>query len=585
MKSMTYRTLKQVILSILFVQVLYSQEVMNLGEITTGMKGYGKTVFLGSKVERFDFEVLGIQKNSTPGRSIILVRVLSPALKESGIFQGMSGSPCFINGKIIGALSSGFAFSKDSIGGITPMQYMLDQLLDFSDSSLSKTPLILPKINPPQVLKSALQGKMIPFSEFINDADTPKEPLAISGSILASSAKSFWPNGLIYFSDTSVTLQDSTSSEEPSLEPGATAVISLVSGDLDLSASGTITYIKGNRILMFGHPLLNLGLMDAPLLSGKVISVIPSLNSSFKLTAPSKIIGAIKLDRSSGVSGLLGSEAKTIPIRLGMNLGGKRSVNLSFQVIDHPVLTPYLVATVLTQALESNVRGLGLQSLSLQGNIKLAGYPPIDIENFVADLNGSRMAEYVGGIIQSINFNPFERPRFEGISLNIKAEERLDATAVVSARILTSRVKRGDSIPVALELQNIQGIRENVIFNLAVPLSAQKGKSFLLVGDGLSLMAADPDEASVELGSLGDVVRILNASLRNNHAYGLLVQSAKGTGLRGIRLEGIPPSVASLIGADTSSLDARLQRRIISRAVIPLDREVRGLASIEIEVE
>ena len=253
--------------------------------------------------------------------------------------------------------------------------------------------------------------------------------------------------------------------------------------------------------------------------------------------------------------------------------------------MDHPVATASLAALAVAQTLEAHTRGFGLQSLSMQGNIKLTGHPAIQIENVIADLNPSRMAQYVGGMLQAVCLNPFEKPAFEGISLTIKAEERLDLTAIAAVRLLKARAKRGEVLPVLVTLQNIQGVRETATFNIQVPSSAAKGKATLMVGDGYSLMAADPDERVMEVANLGDMVRILNGALRNNHAYALLVQTQTGAGLRGTRIEGIPPTVASLVGGDGASSDNRLQRRIIGRAVLPLEREVRGLSQLEVEIE
>jgi hypothetical protein len=274
-----------------------------------------------------------------------------------------------------------------------------------------------------------------------------------------------------------------------------------------------------------------------------------------------------------------------VPLRLGLNLGGKKTMNFRFDLMDHPVLTPLLAATVISQTLNANVRGLGMQSLSMQGNLKLAGYPPIQIESMVADLNSGRLAQYVGALLQAVTMNPFERPTIEGLSLAVKAEERLDLTAIAGVRTLKARVKRGDVLPVLVTLQNIQGVRETATFNVNVPSSAMPGKATLLVGDGLSLLNADPDQRAIDVGSLGDIVRILNNALRNNHAYSLLVQSQPGAGLRGSRIEGVPPTVASLLGSDGDSTSNRLQRRIIGRAVLPLEREVVGLVSLEVEIE
>ena len=565
--------------------VLFAQGPATLGvaEIRAGMKGYGKTVFQGAKIERFEFEVLGVQRNSAPGRSRIMVRASGGPLSATGILAGMSGSPCYIDGKLIGALSTGIAWEKEAIGGITPIAEMLDQLRDIPEIAPSRTPLILPKLEPPKVLKAALLGQMLDFQTLMGEPDPQALPMALAGSPLGSEAQRLWSGWPVTFS-AGPTLSGGREEASP-LEPGGMASITLMQGDLDLGVSGTITYVSGKRVLMFGHQLFNLGPVDLPLWSATVATTVSSYESSFKLALPVAPIGALRLDRSSGVAGILGAEAHMVPMRIGLNLGGKRTLNFRFEIMDHPVATAALAATAVAQTLDAHTRGLGLQSLSMQGNIKLAGQAAIVIEYFIADLNPSRMAQYVGAMLQAVCLNPFEKPVFEGISLTIKAEERLDLTAIAGVRLLKARAKRGEVLPVLVTLQNIQGVRETATFNIQVPSSAAKGRAILMVGDGFSLTAADPDERMIEVASLGDVVRLLNGAMRNNHAYALLVQTQTGAGLRGSRIEGIPPTVASLVGGDGATSDNRLQRHIIGRALLPLEREVRGISQLEVEIE
>ncbi len=571
-------------LALVFIAPLFAQApaTMGVGEIRAGMKGYGKTVFQGGKIERFEFEVLGVQKNAAPGRSRIMFRASGGPLAETGVLAGMSGSPCYIDGKLIGALSTGISFEKEPIGGITPIAEMLDQLRDIPDLAPSRTPLILPKLEPPKVLKSALLGQMLDFKTLLGEG-AEATTMALVGSPLGAEAQKLW-SGLPVTFAAGPTLSGGRDEASP-LEPGGMAAIMLMQGDLDLAASGTITYVSGKRVLMFGHQLFNLGPVDLPLWSATVATTVANYQSSFKLAMPVAPIGALRLDRNSGVAGILGAEARMVPMRIGLNLGGKRTLNFRFEIMDHPVATPALAATAVAQTLDAHTRGLGLQSLSLQGNIKLTGQAPIQIDYVMADLNPGRMAQYVGAMLQALCLNPFEKPAFEGISLTIKAEERLDLTGIAAVRLLKARAKRGEVLPVLVTLQNIQGVRETATFNIQVPYSAAKGKATLMVGDGYSLMAADPDERVMEVANLGDMVRILNGALRNNHAYALLVQTQTGAGLRGTRIEGIPPTVASLVGGDGASSDNRLQRRIIGRAVLPLEREVRGLSQLEVEIE
>ncbi len=572
---------------------LGAQATMPISEIRAGMKGTGRTVFKGARIETFDFEVLGIQRNMTPGRNLILVKASGGPLAETGILAGMSGSPCYIEGKLIGALSIGFAFEKEPMGGITPIGEMLDQLRDIPDTPPSRTPLILPKLEPPKVLKAALTGQMIPLSTLMGEPVNPIQggselPVVLNGTPLQPESQAMFSGLPVRFaannSINAMVAADAKTEASP-IEPGGMASVALLQGDMDMSAAGTITYISGKKVLLFGHQLFNLGGVDLPLWSASVAGNVASYQSSFKLAQPVAPIGALRLDRSVGIGGVIGAEAHMVPLRIGLNLGGRKTLDFRFEMMDHPFLTPVLTAIVVSQTLNGYVRGTGLQSLSLQGNIKIAGHPAIEIENVIADLNGNRMANFVGAMMQALSTNPFERPVFEGISLTIKAEERLDLTAIAAVRPLKAHVKRGETLPVLVTLQNIQGVRETATLNIPVPLNAAVGKTILMVGDGLSLSAADPDERNVDVSSLNDIVRLLNGALRNNHAYALLVQTQAGAGLRGSRIEGIPPSVASLIGADGASNDNKLQRHIIGRAVLPLEREVRGIVTMEVEID
>lgn len=562
--------------------------MMAPGEIRTGMKGYGRTVFKGGKIDRFEFEVMGVQRNATPGRSVIWVKASGGPLAETGLLHGMSGSPCYIDGKLIGALAYGPNYPREPFAGITPIGEMIDQLRDIPETPSPKTPLILPKLEPPKVLKSALRGEMVPLAEILGaeGAQAAAGPLPIFGPELAPEAKALWQGGPVRFMGTAAQGGAPSGGEASPIEPGGMVAVSLVQGDLNMMATGTITYVSGKKLMMFGHPLFNLGSVDLPLWSATVFGNVGTLDgSSYKFSGAVAPIGAVRLDRATGLAGLLGTEARMVPMRLGMNLGGKRNLNFRFELMDAPFATPILAATVLAQTLNTHVRGQGFQSLSLQGNIKLAGHPPILIECMVADLQPGRLIQYVGGMIQAVTLNPYDRANIEGISLTVKAEERVDLTALAGVRIMKARVKRGEVLPVLVTLQNFQGVRETATFNVTVPHSALPGKATLLVGDGFSLARTDPDERAIEIGGLGDIVRLLNGALRNNHAYSLLVQAQPGVGLRGARIEGVPPTVSALLGSDGDSSQNRLQRRIIGRALLPLEREVQGLVSLDVEIE
>jgi hypothetical protein len=569
---------------------------MPVSEIKAGMKGQGRTVFKGGKIERFDFEVLGVEKNHLPGRDMVLVRASGGPLADTGILSGMSGSPCYIDGRLIGALSVGFAWGKEPIGGITPIHEMLDQLQDVPETASARTPLIPPRLNPARVIRSAQLGEMVPLAEIMGTAEHPggrTPPLLLCGTELGQEARACWEGLPVLFAGAAAAADGGQGAsgavrtpDEPSpMEPGGMASIMLMQGDMNMAAAGTITYVSGKKVLLFGHQLLNLGPIDLPLWSATVAAHISSYQSSQKLAQAVAPVGAVRLDRPTGVAGVIGAEPRLIPLRVGLNLGGKKTLNFSFDIIDHPALTPALAHMALTQTILTHVRQVGMQSLSLQGNIKLANQQPIAIENMSADLSSNRLPLYLGGMLQAICLNPFERPIIEGISISIKGEERLDLTAIAGARPLSARVKRGQALPVLVTLQNIQGVRETATLNVPVPFSAKPGKATLQVGDGLSMLRNDPDSQRIRTTSLAEMVMLLNGTLKNNYAYAFLTQAEEGAGLRGDRIEGIPPSVSSLLLADGDVSGNRLQRRVLGRAALPLEREVMGLLTLEVEIE
>ena len=598
---LSFRFLAPLCCSILLVGA-EATPTLALQDVRPGMKGEGRTVFTGGKIDTFHFEVLGVQRNYAPGRNLILVRASGGPLAETSILAGMSGSPCYVDGKLMGALSRGFSFAKDPIGAVTPIGEMLDDLRNLPEMPSSRTPLILPKLDPPKVLKAAMLGQMIPLSQIMGSglpgsglpgsglpgSGLPGageiQPMTLFGSELTPEAKALWDGVPVRFLSGPMVSGNGEGVPSP-LEPGGMVAINLCQGDLQFSAAGTITYVSGKKIMLFGHPLFNLGVVDLPMWSATVAASLGSYQESMKLAQAVAPIGALRLDRSSGVAGVLGAEPHMVPMRLGLDLAGKKNLNFRFELMDHPFITPNLAAMILVQAISSNIRGTGLQSLSLQGNIKIANHPALQIECMVADLNANRLGQYLGSMIQAISMNPFERPVIEGISVTVKAEERLDLTLLAGVRTLKARVKRGEVLPVLVTLQNVQGVRETTTFNLNVPLAARAGRATLRVGDGFSLIQAESDERSIEMNGLGDLVRILNNAMRNNHLYGLLIQDAPGAGLRGSRIEAVPPTITSLLGSDGDAVGNRLKHQIISRGVLPLDSEVHGFISLELDIE
>ena len=276
-----------------------STDIMKLSEIKTGMEGEGRTIFKGTRIETFRFKVLGIIENYAPDKNLIIVELLdSPVLDEAGIIQGMSGSPVYINGKIIGSVSYGFPYSKKPIGGVTPIEEIIK--VDEHNNPVVSVEIDVSNLNVKfdkenlQHIADYLRRELIR-----RVSATPNEslaPIPLIGAQKGIDPAITDPYFKPILSPASA-LKTNTWDQEKNLDidnidrkkfeiqPADAVAIPLIRGDFEYSASGTVTYVSGNKVYLFGHPFFNLGTVEFPLHKADVITVVPSFQSSFKMAA------------------------------------------------------------------------------------------------------------------------------------------------------------------------------------------------------------------------------------------------------------------------------------------------------------
>lgn len=268
-------------------------DIMPLDEVKIGMRGIAKTVVLGTKIESFNVEVLGVMKQQSSAGDLILVKASGSVIdRTGGIVQGMSGSPVYIDGKVVGAIAYGWPLKDHTITMVTPIENML-KLLNMPQSTNSS----------PDALEKAEMK-----------AEAKAAPLMVSG--LSEQALGMLSNHLKPYQLVPYAIGEAPQGLEfPPLEPGSSIGVQLVRGDVSVEAIGTVTYMEGNKVLAFGHPFLRRGSAEYFMTNAYIFTTLSGLDSGIKMGTTGNLIGVINQDRTSGIAGEVATYPAIIPLR------------------------------------------------------------------------------------------------------------------------------------------------------------------------------------------------------------------------------------------------------------------------------
>jgi hypothetical protein len=561
---------------------LYAQtsQLMSINDVRPGMRGYGKTVFQGTKIEQFDAEILGVLKNFAPKQDMILARLSGGPLEHTGVIAGMSGSPVYIDGKIIGAVAFAFPFAKDPIAGIQPIHQMLD-LLDLKPGVVQqaggRASGTLPSESPASFVMGQLQklAQGRPIHELLlpqsmtanatqNTGASPslmriQTPLLVSGvsqAALQQFAPFFSAFGFIPVQAGGAGSAAGLPAASAKLEPGSSVNVELIRGDLSWSANGTVTYVDGNKVYAFGHPNLQAGPTDVPMSAGYVISLLPNIQNSFKMAVPLEVVGAFRQDRSTGIGGLIGERSKMIPVNVKLTTAGNTVNQYSFEVADDRFLTPALMNFSVFSSITASERSLGELTLSVNGRIQLKDHDAINIGNvFSADNNGALMASSAAvSPVQYLLASGYDGVVIEKVDLEIKSVDRKTNAALDRITVDKSEVAPGDTVMLTAFLRQSNGAMVVERYPVLIPTGLPAGAVQLLVGDGTTVTSAElrRGPSSVPNG-LQQVINELNKLRKNDRLYVKILNSDPGVMIGGEELPSVPPSLAAIINTDRSS--------------------------------
>ncbi|MHC4429833.1 MAG: SpoIVB peptidase S55 domain-containing protein, partial [Planctomycetota bacterium] len=464
---------------------------LSFDEVRPGMRGTGRTVFEGSRIETFEVEILGKLPNVGPDQNLILARLSGGPLAETGVLAGMSGSPVTIDGKLIGAVAYTWGFAKQAIAGVTPIEEMLavadlDHAVPRQAGSVAPTLDELRAMRTPVRLRAFLDdlaGRLLPQRTLPISV-----PIAVSGVDLGGLSRATPRLLRAGFMPIPVGSGEDSLEEVEPLHPGSAMGLKLIRGDVDMTATGTVTWVDGDRVLAFGHPLFGLGAVDLPLTAARVEALLPSTMQSARITRPLGEVGAVHQDRAAGVVGRVGARPRMIPVRLQLTDADGGEHEFSFDIADDSLLSPLLLYVSLNGVLASKERAFGNATIRLRDGsvIKLVDNEDVELDNLYA---GPTAFEFGTGIAAYILYllmnNTWTQPQIVGVNLMLEYEEAPRMARIRRAALDRYRAAPGETVEVTIVLSPYRGADRLLTREIVVPPETPPGPLTVSIGGAL----------------------------------------------------------------------------------------------------
>ena len=568
---------------------------LSFEEVRPGMKGSGRTVFQGTEVETFEVEIMGRLENVGPDQNLILGRCSGGPLADTGVLAGMSGSPVFIDGKLIGAIAYSWPFATEPVVGITPIEEMLaiaarsDGAPRPARTGVGVGPTDLRRLSDPEGLATFFARDLrrrLPVPAGVLPLSIPLTvsglgPLGFARVVPELSRAGFLPlqgGGAGRAADPS-----------PELKPGSAMGLKLARGDLEFTATGTVTWVDGERLLAFGHPLFGLGAVDLPLSGARVELLLPSLQQSVRLATPLSEVGAIREDRLTGVYGRLNAKPRMLPVRVQLAGESGRQHSYSFDIADDPLLSPILLYASLNGILASRERVFGSATLRLRKGsvIKMIGEEDILLDNLFA---GPTAFDYSTGIAAYILYllmnNDWQPPQIAGVNILIEYQETPQTGRIQRVTLDRYRARAGETVQATVVVNPFRGPQQVLTREVTIPPETPPGRLALHVGGALAVSRAESTAEPLLPRDLSQLVWLINNLRRNDRIYIVAYREDSGVFLGGARLPNLPPSVTSVLTRPRNRGNFHaVSRRGVLEEEIPTEYAVEGVARIELEVE
>lgn len=569
-------------------------------DVEPGMVGVGRTVFAGDQLEDFQVHILGVLRNvAGPRRDLILARLEGGPLAKTGVIQGMSGSPVYINGRLVGAVSYALgSFPKEPLAGITPIGEMVNATGSLAMPAARVADLSIDWPASPDAVFGALERltrrAAAPLGTWYGNAQV------VGPQTLADLAPTVRPIGaamVIHGFDPAVDRRmrqalNSPGDQSPTqasgessaaLRPGDPIGMALVRGDLELGATGTVTYVDGPRVYAFGHPFLNLGPTSMAMTQARVFTVIPSLDTSMKIATLGPSIGTMTQDRATAVAGMLGAQAPTLEVNVTLRSDRAPERKLRFEVLHDQTLTPLFTYVAVLNAIAATERQSGVLTLETSGQVSFGSGTSVSFDDvFSGDGASGAAAAAATAAVGLAATNEFRPALAERLDVTLRVSERQESTTIERVWLDTTQPRPGATHTLNVLLRDYRGGTETLSMPIAMPTHAT-GPLTLLVSDAPTLTTLEDRELKPgRATNWTALVARMNATRRNNRVYVRLLSSSPGTVVGGDALPALPASVRSVFDEDKSVTIGPVARSIIGAWEQRVSRAVRGSRELAI---
>jgi hypothetical protein len=559
-----------------------------LSDVHRGLHGVAYTVFEGTQPEAMDVEILGVLKNVLgPDQDMILARLHGSKPEYTGVVAGMSGSPVYIDGKLLGALAYRIGqFSKEPIAGITPIAEMLAV-------NGTAEPEVLRAGSGP-LWKPDFSASTATATADATDIHPIESPLVLSG--FSPEAVRFFQEHVSVMGLTPVAglggsaPDDGKADSSPPLLPGSAVSALLVRGDLEIAATCTVTYVDPHQVLACGHPITRYGNVSIPMTKADVVATLASPLNSFKIVNTTKTIGSFTEDRSSAIRGVPGESARMIPVAIHTH-GGLRDRTLHMEVIDNPDITPGAVMVSLYESLlETNSYSEEL-TYELRGTVAIDGYPLLHLDSLIAPTeqlpSALRAALMVGQRFQTVYGNSARVRNIQRIDLDIDSLPGRRSIQLERAQSTQPAAHPGDTVMVEATLRPFRGEPKNLRIPIPLPLTLNPGPLRILLSDGPTLDRLTAPSSSAEAPlELSSIIHQMNAVHQDDRLYVTLLLPNAQAVVDGRTLASIPISMANVLEPLRTNRGISLNgESVVPVTSIPVEAMLSGMQVVSLEIE
>ncbi len=566
-----------------------AEKFMPLSEVKPGMKGKGYTVFSGTTVEEFECEVVSVEHNFIPGWHVVWMKGLSDNFKRTGVAGGMSGSPIYIDGRLMGALSLGYFNQREHANGfgVTPFELMLKVAQRGMEPNLSYEGAQLFNLNASAAMhqygldtgQSLLrdgQVAQVPraFDEMWRDSvtDMPSQMRSARLSIpvtlptLNSEVIRFIKPMFDKLNFTPVQASGGGGPvKESPVEEGQMIGTEFVRGDVAFFGYGTITYIDGNELLAYGHSASAEGNVNIPLSGGYVHFILPSRSRSSKIASPTQPIGTLVQDRDPAIAGIIGKHPSYIPVNVNVQTADSKQHQKSYEVIRHRSLSPIYTGMAAWMLMDTLEFYLGDYTLNMEATITLKEHPDLKNSELVYKNIYSSRGSPGFGVMQTLmspmfqlGINPYTKVQVENVTLDLKIGDKRRTARIQSLRMDKLRYRPGDTVAVEITLQPYLEAPITQTGTITIPKDAPEGLVTLLAGNANFHESWQRSRAPLNFRhkNINQLIKLLQRGERNSDIIMELFVPEPGLTVQGEEFESLPPSVMSVMNTAKQTGDS-----------------------------